>query len=417
MLHRRLTARVCPSVLGSLAVLLFCIPLHAQQTGVPYILFNGLAGVMGVPLYCVSDGCPVQTQTLTGLTQQIWSLQPADWQGFYSIVNQTSGKVIDVPTPTCVDNNGCQLQQYDSSGAWQQQWTPVPTDYGWTFTLANRLSGKVIDNPTQCAGLDGCPLQQWDSNGGVQQMWQFVQQNNGQQNFPPPGGVTILVNGSFDDDPSWINPSDPEYQAIAVTFGDQPTDYQWIPNANIYPPLYSDIYNGGASLANFINSLNIPANQPLSIVAHSHGGNVVKIASYSISHQINYLVTLGTPQNWDLPEINLAAVGSYCEVSSLIDYVQFSGAGVVQVGAFGYDEAEAGIWTDQEAQDLYNGFYDDALYDVGQIAFYEADAFAWWMSTKLAFGAWNVLYDNLSHEDLHTAPVWSNIQRDCGLSN
>lgn len=413
MWFRHLTAFLRFSIL---AALIGAFHLHAQQTGVPYLLFNGLSGVMGVPDYCVSNGCPVQTQTFIGLTQQLWSLQATDGQGFFNLVNQTSGRVIDVPTPACVDNNGCQLQQYDWNGAWQQDWTLVPTDYGFTFTLANRLSGKVIDNPTQCAGLDGCPLQQWDSNGGVQQMWQFVQQNSGQPNYPPAGGVTILVNGSFDDDPSWINPSDPEYQAIGATFGDQPTDYQWIPNGNIYPPTYDDIYSGGPALANFINSLNIPSNVPLSVVAHSHGGNVVKIASWSITHQINYLVTLGTPQNWDLPEINLGAVGSYCEVSSLEDWVQFSGSSPVQYAGFGYAQSEAANWTYQEAQDLYYGNYSDALYDGEQIAFYEAQAFAWWMSAKLAFGAYNVLYGTPSHEDLHTPAWWSNIRVDCGLS-
>lgn len=394
------------------------LPLQAQQAGVPYNVWNGLGGVvMGVPLYCISDGCPVQTQTYTGLTQQIWTLQPTDGQGFYSIISQTSGKVIDVPTPDCVNNNGCQVQQWDSSGAWQQQWTLVPTDIGWTFNIANRLSGKVLDNPTQCAGQDGCPLQQWDSNGGLQQEWQFNQVNNGQLNVPPSGGVTILVNGSFDDDPSWINPSDPEYQAIAATFGDQPTDYQWIPNGAVFPPFYDDIFNGGPALANFINNLQIPTNQTLSIVAHSHGGNVVKAATWSgLNHQINYLVNPGTPQNWDLWEINLAAVGTYCQVSSFTDYVQFGGASPYQLGWFGYDQWQTVYWLDQEAQDLYYQNYDDALYDAEQIAFFEADALSWWLSTKLAFGAWNVMYLNLSHSDLHTAPVWNNIQHDCGLS-
>ncbi len=275
----------------------------------------------------------------------------------------------------------------------------------------------MIDNPTQCAGYDGCNLQQWDSNGGPQQQWLFIQQNNGQPNFPPSGGVTILVNGSFDDDPSWIQSSDPEYQAIAATFGDAPTDYQWNPNGAIYAPDYPDIYNGGSALANFINSLNIPPSQPLSIVAHSHGGNVVKIASYSISHRIDYLVDLGTPQNWDLPEINLAAVGSYCQVSSLVDYVQFAGSSPGQIGAYGYAQGEAGIYSYNEAQDLLSNSYDQALIDAEELAFWQANAFGWWMSSKLAVGAYNVLYLNPSHSDLHTAYWWSVLSHDCGLSS
>lgn len=64
---------------------------------------------------------------------------------------------------------------------------------------------------------------------------------------------------------------------------------------------YSDIFDGGVSLADFINSYNFQPGEPLNIVAHSHGGNVVKIASWLISHDITNLVDLGTPQNWDLP--------------------------------------------------------------------------------------------------------------------
>ncbi|HZQ52831.1 MAG TPA: hypothetical protein VFB14_11580 [Bryobacteraceae bacterium] len=162
--------------------------------------------------------------------------------------------------------------------------------------------------------------------------------------------------------------------------------------------------------------MNIPANQPLSIVAHSHGGNVVKIASYSISHRIDYLVNLGTPQNWDLPEINLAAVGNYCQVSSLIDYVQFAGSSPVQIGAYGYAQTEAGIYSYNEGLDIYNGDYNQALSDAEEIAFWQANASGWWMSAKLAVGAYNVLYLNPSHSDLHTADWWPSISYDCGLS-
>ncbi len=211
--------RLFGTIRRCVAVGVFCLftsAAHSQQTGVPYSIWNVLSGVMGVPESCIWNTCPVQSQTWEGVTEQLWSLAPTGTQGFYNIVNQTSGIVLDVPTPECYQNNGCRIQQWESNGSWQQQWTPIPTDTGWTFTLANRLSGKVIDNPTQCAGLDGCNLQQWDSNGGPQQQCLFIQQNTGQSNYPPSVGVTILVNGSFDDDPSWIQSSDPEYQAIAA---------------------------------------------------------------------------------------------------------------------------------------------------------------------------------------------------------
>lgn len=277
----------------------------------------------------------------------------------------------------------------------------------------------MIDVPTPtCVYNNGCQLQQWDSNGGWQQQWQFVPQN-GPPPSPPPSGVTILVNGSFDDSPDWMNSTDPEYQAIAATFGDQPIAYHWSPNSEVLPP-YVDIFNGASDFASFVNGLNIPSNQALSIVAHSHGGNVVKIASWGISHPIDYLVNLGTPVNWDLYEFNFIPGNTvnFCQVSSLADDRQFAGSSpALQIYPFGEDQYYTGVWLDQEAQDLYNGDYTDALYDAAEVAAYEADAFYWWMTAKLDPLAWNVIYTDLSHSDLHTAPVWSSITHDCGLSN
>ena len=211
-------------------------------------------------------------------------------------------------------------------------------------------------------------------------------------------------------------PSDPEYQAIAATFGDQPIAYQWFPNYEVVDP-YVDIWTGGVALAVYINGLNIPSNVPLSVVAHSHGGNVVKIASSLLNRQINYLVTLGTPQNWDLPEINPFAIGNnYCEVSSLADWKQVVGASPsLQLYPLGQDQYYAGQELYQEAIDIYYGNYEAALQDAAWAAVYEAEVFYYWMSTKLAWGAWNAIYTDLSHEDLHTAPVWGWLSGDCGL--
>ena len=72
-------------------------------------------------------------------------------------------------------------------------------------------------------------------------------------------------------------------------------------------------------------------------MAHSHGGDVVKIASWYINHSITNLANLGTPQNWDLPDINRAAVKNYCNGSSLEDSVQFAGSSPTQIYYTVYD--------------------------------------------------------------------------------
>ena len=75
---------------------------------------------------------------------------------------------------------------------------------------------------------------------------------------------------------------------------------------------------------------------------------------------------------------------------------------------------------DQEAQDLYDGDYNAAEDDALEIAYYEADAGYWWMSTKIALDSptvSNVLLGSESHSDLHEVPVWDAIKPSCNLPN
>src|SRR6266567_8697365 len=75
----------------------------------------------------------------------------------------------------------------------------------------------------------------------------------------------------------------------------------------------------------YIDNYEFADGEPLNIVAHSHGGNVVKIATYFLNRNIDNLVNLGTPENFDLPDINSRAVNNYCSVSSVTDLIQVSG--------------------------------------------------------------------------------------------
>jgi len=235
--------------------------------------------------------------------------------------------------------------------------------------------------------------------------------------FPPTASFTVLVNGAFNEYPPWEDPTDPEYQAIAATFGGAIYTYHW-PSDNVYPPFYLDIYNGVQGLIDAINAHSFAPGETLNIVAHSHGGNVVKMATYNINHAITNVVNLGTPQNWDLPGIAWPKVGNYCQVSSFTDPIQFSGSSPGQVGNYLYDEYEVAVYTALEAQDLWDGDWEAAAYDALEIAFYQADALYWWLTTKLAIDsptASNVLYASYSHSALHTPSVWNQVVSDCSL--
>jgi hypothetical protein len=105
---------------------------------------------------------------------------------------------------------------------------------------------------------------------------------------------------------------------------------------------YIGIIKGGQKLADFINNYTFAEGEKLNIVAHSHGGNIVKVASLLINRQVDNLVTLGTPQNTDLAPINFhRAAKNHCNVSSLVDYKQFYGASPLQVYMTGYLTYEA----------------------------------------------------------------------------
>lgn len=210
----------------------------------------------------------------------------------------------------------------------------------------------------------------------------------------------------------------PESVAIAATFGVEPLRFRWTDNSAIFPPFYSGIYDGGYALAGFINSLQLSAQDNLDVVAHSHGGNVVKIASYFIAHPIRHLINLGTPINYDLPLLASNAAFHYCQVSSYTDYVQFSGSSPVQVGFYAYFEYEVGYYTYLATSALFDDNWDDFWYYSALAASYQAIADSWWLSTKLALdGANNIMfYDGQSHADLHEPPVWNAIKSSCALN-
>ena len=154
----------------------------------------------------------------------------------------------------------------------------------------------------------------------------------------------------------------------------------------------------------------------LNIVAFSDGGNVVKVASRGINRRIDHLVTLGTPQNFDLPGIDTSAVDNYCNVSSLADPIQFAGASPGQIyltGLFAYYGAQA---ASAAFDALFNGdFIGAAILSATASNFFALSA-VWYLSTKLDPLANNVLLGSETHFDLHTAPVWNRIKGSCGLS-
>jgi hypothetical protein len=161
--------------------------------------------------------------------------------------------------------------------------------------------------------------------------------------------VTFLINGSFDDDPSWTNTGSPEFQAITATMGSASVFWPWTPNIQLLPigsfacspmstagcpcvPLYDlcgyspldgyvGICTGGYNLAVFLHAL------VLSPAWLSGLGITPGLPG------IQHIINPGTPQNWDLPPMSRSVSVSVCQVSSAADYTQVLGTRVSQATA------------------------------------------------------------------------------------
>ena len=233
----------------------------------------------------------------------------------------------------------------------------------------------------------------------------------------PEGLLVIKINGAFNGDPDWIKADSEFSAAVAATFpGQTIVSWSW-PGWGVTQLLaYSGIYAAGDALAAFINSYQYAPGEALNIVAFSDGGNVAKVASWKISRPIDNLVTLGTPQNWDLPDIYRPRVKNYCNVSSLADPVQFAGSSLNQIYNTIVDAYDAGLAQFYGWQAFFAGNYSAFGYYQRVSALLAARSTAWMMTTRIdPYANHNVLRTTDSHFGLHTRQVWNEIKRPCGL--
>jgi RHS repeat-associated protein len=141
------------------------------------------------------------------------------------------------------------------------------------------------------------------------------------------GHLTIIVPGTNNDHKEWDNSK--FKQQVSKTFGE---------NAIV-------LGNGGMGnspearaaaakqLETMIHDHKFADGEKLNIVAHSHGGNVVAEATQEgIGHNIDHLVTLGTPMRSDY-SFNESVIGQHLNVFSNHDAVQanLGGSDVIHV--------------------------------------------------------------------------------------
>ena len=142
----------------------------------------------------------------------------------------------------------------------------------------------------------------------------------------PDGRLTVIVHGTWARNADYARQGAEFQKAVSATFREPAVLFNW---------------SGGNSkkaraaaaqgLAVFIKQ-NLKAGEKLNIVAHSHGGNVVKeYTTRDDAVRIDNLFTLGTPQRPDY-QINRDMVGNYVNVYSRFDGVQRNGGPLGQGG-------------------------------------------------------------------------------------
>ena len=238
-----------------------------------------------------------------------------------------------------------------------------------------------------------------------------------------PTTTTILLNGSFNQSPPWTQPGSPEFNAVAATYGQTPVVWQWTNDINNFAgvtfPNYDGIVAGAYGLAAFIDGL--PGGD-INVVAHSHGGNVLGLATWVAHRPLKHVINLATPVNYDLQPARWMAPPplapySRCQASSFVDWVQFLGSSPFQVTEFIYASYDAEQLVNMAIDAAQQGDWAGALEASALAAAYAGDAFGWWMSTKVEWaGPTYMWWDGHQHGDMHEPDVWNAIAGACAVN-
>lgn len=238
-----------------------------------------------------------------------------------------------------------------------------------------------------------------------------------------PSKIVVTVNGSFNPNniPWWMQFGSPMHAAMMATYGESPYKFHWRDSSfpNVLSPNYFGINSGASELAQTIDTL--PQGVDLSIVAHSHGGNVAIKASHMTTRSIRRLVQLGTPVNWDLTRNPSSRVQLRCQVYSTHDSVQMIGASYTQVAEIANLSWNAAYYAYMATDALFRGDYGTSLYytsmSIGSYAGAEA-----WIDTTRREGPYttHVNFDDIPgsgtiHEKLHEPWVWGYAVNYCSL--
>jgi chitinase len=162
-----------------------CIQAHTSQVG--WEPPNTPA------LWALQTGSPTPTPTPAPTATPAPTSSPVINGAIYKLINQNSGKALDVTASGTTDGTNVEIWSDYNNGA--QQWQVISNGDG-TYKLINPNSGKALD--ISAAGTaDGTNVQIWTDNGTVAQKWQINSNSDGTSTLiNPNSGKALDVSSS-----------------------------------------------------------------------------------------------------------------------------------------------------------------------------------------------------------------------------
>jgi RHS repeat-associated protein len=136
----------------------------------------------------------------------------------------------------------------------------------------------------------------------------------------PDGRLTIIINGTFAPNAEYAQHGSAFNAAVSRTFGEQAVAFSWSGENNVAARA-----EAARQLWVLVKGHHFVEGESLNMVAHSHGGNVVKAyTQLAGARSVDTLVNLGTPQRSDY-SINNSLLGRYVNAYDPWDAVQTNG--------------------------------------------------------------------------------------------
>jgi len=150
-----------------------------------YILYSKCAKfVVDVAGAGITEGTNIQMYAYNGTKAQKWIFRPmeASFDGEYTIVSALDNNmVIDIAGGVIGANNGTNIQLYEVNGTSAQKMQLKKNEDG-TYTVINQTTGKVLD----VAGgqtINGSNIQLYSSNSSCAQKWKIVENEDKTYSF------------------------------------------------------------------------------------------------------------------------------------------------------------------------------------------------------------------------------------------